>query len=153
MEYIHKAKAEKTRTKVLTDQMEARRVKNKVRIFKCLSMYFLKFFSGCAWPSCCSYIGEETGNYRRRARNSERVNGFILIIALCMPCHAMLSCTQQYIHMLASQDMSFLLRQSWFAFRWTIYWTIKKFCKIISWAWDASVTSALRIIMRLPSRW
>ena len=32
MEYIHKAKAEKSRTKVINDQMEARRVKNKVRI-------------------------------------------------------------------------------------------------------------------------
>jgi hypothetical protein len=40
MEYIHKAKAEKTRTKVLTDQMEARRVKNKVSLL----LFFVPFF-------------------------------------------------------------------------------------------------------------
>ena len=34
MEYIHKAKAEKARTKVLNDQMEARRTKNKVPRFQ-----------------------------------------------------------------------------------------------------------------------
>jgi hypothetical protein len=37
MEYIHKAKAEKARTKVLSDQMEARRTKNKVPRFQILS--------------------------------------------------------------------------------------------------------------------
>lgn len=65
MEYIHKAKAEKSRTKVLSDQMEARRVKNKVRRF-CSSLPLLFFFYinliGCSGASRCAYCGKE-GSY------------------------------------------------------------------------------------------
>ena len=48
MEYIHKAKAEKSRTKVLNDQMEARRTKNKVPCFLVLGdrTVYLLFLSG-----------------------------------------------------------------------------------------------------------
>lgn len=48
MEYIHKAKAEKSRTKVLSDQMEARRVKNRVRVFVCHQFYL----SSHPYPGC-----------------------------------------------------------------------------------------------------
>lgn len=54
MEYIHKAKAEKSRTKVLSDQMEARRVKNKVcfaiDIFALLLTTFFRLLVTVAKP-------------------------------------------------------------------------------------------------------
>ena len=63
MEYIHKAKAEKSRTKVLSDQMEARRVKNKVRFFYS-SLPFVLFYInliGCSRAPRCAYCREEGG--------------------------------------------------------------------------------------------
>ena len=64
MEYIHKAKAEKTRTKVLSDQMEARRIKNKARLFYLIIIgRHLDFFLiGCPGTPCSPYPGEATGH-------------------------------------------------------------------------------------------
>ena len=50
MEYIHKAKAEKTRTKILSDQMEARRVKNKVCVIFANTPCSVAFSLVCSLP-------------------------------------------------------------------------------------------------------
>jgi len=76
MEYIHKAKAEKSRTKVLSDQMEARRVKNRVCIiawhFVHKFLYF--YYSGCSRAPCCPHCREATGYHRCGARGSAGVD-------------------------------------------------------------------------------
>lgn len=75
MEYIHKAKAEKTRTKVLSDQMEARRVKNKV----CRDTNAdpqdrpaYQFVLGCSRASCCPCCREAISDLGCRARSSRQ---------------------------------------------------------------------------------
>lgn len=100
MEYIHKAKAEKTRTKVLTDQMEARRVKNKVRI-SCLPIVCTcsPATSGCPRASRTACGGEEAGNpcYRARGRRSgvnmtilHSYHRYVRHVVVCILCHAAL---------------------------------------------------------------
>ena len=67
MEYIHKAKAEKNRTKVLSDQMEARRAKNKVclpNFVSCLLVY----------PLSRALVSVVQPDWLRSARASLRLN-------------------------------------------------------------------------------
>lgn len=67
MEYIHKAKAEKNRTKVLTEQMEARRLKNKVRfeVPKTIILFLMFTISGCTWTPSAARRWEENFCWRR----------------------------------------------------------------------------------------
>ena len=67
MEFIHKAKAEKNRTKVIADQMEARRIKNKVRI---ILPFPSPHFSDFTWQAT---------RERRAARVAEKRQGLIAI--------------------------------------------------------------------------
>jgi hypothetical protein len=81
MEYIHKAKAEKTRTKILSDQMEAHRLKNKAcvifpnALLAALSHLFA-FPIGRPRTACSSHPGEATSFPDGRARRTcQRVAG------------------------------------------------------------------------------
>ena len=96
MEYIHKAKAEKTRTKVLSDQMEARRIKNKVCHFFHWSMTSISHYSlwhlGCPGTSCSSCSREATGHPGCGARSNRpgvncrrRILFFPALLRIYMP--------------------------------------------------------------------
>lgn len=87
MEYIHKAKAEKNRTKVLSDQMEARRTKNKVCFIAFFSVNFISSINHIctgrsrASPSTCAReAGSDPGRGARGSRQGVNVNLFITLL-------------------------------------------------------------------------
>jgi hypothetical protein len=104
MEYIHKAKAEKNRTKVLTDQMEARRVKNKVRnqviILVAADRYILIRLLGHAVQSGWQKSAREflLWNTRQPCRSKwcRHVHGSLLL-GLALSCPLYLLC-YAYMH-------------------------------------------------------
>lgn len=72
MEYIHKAKAEKSRTKILSDQMEARRIKNKVRSIPHALIKFLFILINIAFAS-------QAVRERRAARVAEKREAILAV--------------------------------------------------------------------------
>ena len=93
MEYIHKAKAEKSRTKVLSDQMEARRVKNKVRPFcSFLPLFIFTLIIGCSGASRAAYCGEEGGYSCGGARGVQSMRDYFgcIFLSTATPLYATL---------------------------------------------------------------